>query len=92
MANDCGCDNVSKTGSSCRELLDAACIAYNEAMMGNKAQMVRWSDETVQYQQISPKQLFEHIQRLHASCPTELSRAIVGGSARALGVSFGCPR
>ena len=89
MANDCGCDGTAAGESACEKMLNDACQAYSDLLTGKRAQLVRWDNETVQFQKNSPKQLFEHIQRLHLTCPTDASRALVAsGTARSLSVRF----
>jgi gpW len=96
MAND-PCNSVTpvptlRPALSCAQMLGLRMQAYNELQFsGQNVIEVRFGDQTVKYTAGNVESLLADIKRLHASCPTPESAALLGlGDVGPINVRFGC--
>lgn len=77
---------------SCSDMLTSAVHAYNALVSGQEVVEVKFDNTTVKYSPKSMPALLAHIERLHRTCPTGTSAALLGlgGRTRPLSVRFGC--
>lgn len=98
MTNPCTpCQLGDTAAPSCAQMLAESVAAYNavrRGLMGGKAVVeVQFGEERVKYAATAEtvKFLLEDIGRLHRTCPSEPSAAILGlgGCVGPIGVTFG---
>lgn len=76
---------------TCAQRMCAAVNAYHALMMGQQVVEAQFGAERVKYTAANAEQLKSYISLLHATCPSEESRAVLGLSGGGpLGVRFGC--
>ena len=100
MTNSCDpCNPASVAAPTCAQMLAESVTAYNavrRGLMGGKSVIeVQFGEERVKYAATSDtaKFLLDEITRLHRTCPSQPSAAILGLSGAAagpIGVGFGC--